>query len=216
MKLTVLLPVHNTPPAYLLESVASIMAQDISEKPLVWLLDDGTTDPQTLAAINLCERMWGVTVIRNATNQGLATTLNQGIMLAQTEYIARMDADDIAHHTRLRLQCDYLETYPEVDVLGTQLFGFWADDIYRAPIFHSSHQPVVPPNAMHTGSSWVLSHSTVVYRKSAVIGAGGYDPAFRRAQDIDLWKRMLAQDYVLHNLPQVLVAWRRYRWGVKL
>jgi hypothetical protein len=48
----------------------------------------------------------------------------------------------------------------------------------------------------------------VVYRRQAIQAIGGYDPQWRRAQDLDLWERCRAAGLAMHNLPEVLVRYR--------
>jgi hypothetical protein len=93
-------------------------------------------------------------------------------------------------------------------LLGTNLYAFYTDDIFRNKIFTSHHPEFVDSNEK---KGWIVNHATVIYKLDSVIKCGGYDEGFRRAQDIDLWKRMNKAGCIFRNIPDVLCGWRRYR-----
>lgn len=208
MNFTVVIPVYNTRPDHLLEAVSSIVNQDIDEPFRFILIDDCSTDQDTIDAIEyLSSRM---EVIRLSPNAGLASVLNHAIDLCDTEFIVRMDSDDVCSPQRLMHQFAYLQDNPDCDVLGTNLFAFQSNDIRRQPLFITDHpEAPVPRTSSSSNADWLVNHGTVVYRKSAVLAVGGYNPTLRRKQDIDLWRRMYANGAVFRNLTGIFYAWRR-------
>lgn len=209
MKLTVLIPVFNTKPDALLESVWSILRQDDGIKHQIILIDDASTDHLTKQAIDSFTNHRFENPIKLLTleeNGGTSVALNKGHLIAETEFIAIQGSDDVSDRSRFRLQIEYLKKNPEVDVIGTNLFSFRDQDIKRTPIFVSNHKekPVVKD------SNWIVNHGTVIYRNEAVKNTGGYNPEFRRAQDVELWGRMLKKGYQFRNIVQPLYAWRHY------
>lgn len=206
MKLTILLGFYNAEPHALVEAVACLLKQDDGVAHDILLLDDGSTDMDTRAAAAALGLRPNIRMVRFDENRGLAAVLNDGHRMADTDYIALM-GDDVCSPSRLRLQCDYLKKRPETDVLGTQLFSFWDDDIARKPIITTNHPELVVAKE----NNWLVNHGTVVYRKSAVQAVGGYDESLRRTQDVDLWGRMFNAGYVFRNLPQVLYGWRKFK-----
>jgi len=113
-RLTVLLPVYNGMP-YLPEAVDSVLAQTFADFRLL-VLDDGSTDGTAAYLGGIDDPRVDVV---HQENRGLGATLNRGIGLCETEYLARMDADDVACPDRLKLQVDYMERHPAVAMLGT-------------------------------------------------------------------------------------------------
>jgi glycosyltransferase involved in cell wall biosynthesis len=204
MKLTVLIPVYNTGAAHLIEAVNSIINQDDKWAHRIILVDDGSENPHTLRAEDFLCMFPCVEVHRLEKNQGTSVALNEGHKLVNTEFVAIMGSDDISHHSRFRKQIQYLKDHPEVDVVGTNLFSFNNSDLRRSSIFTSKH-PEVP----ETEGNWVVNHGTVIYRNSAVLAAGGYNPNYRRAQDVELWGRMLKKGFCFRNITEVLYAWRK-------
>ena len=118
---SVLMPVYKTA-LYLREAMDSILTQTFTDFELI-VLDDCSPDnaEDVLSEYNDSR----IVRYRGENNQGLANVLNIGIEMAQGKYIARMDSDDISLPDRLRVQVDYLECHPDIDLCscGMQLFG---------------------------------------------------------------------------------------------
>lgn len=204
--LTVLIPVYNTKPEHLRMAVNSILHQDISEKPIVILIDDGSDNAQTISAILNCILI-GCIGIR-IDHKGTSAALNEGHRHVKTEWVAIMGSDDTCSPNRLRLQMEYLKAHPETDIIGTNLTAFY-DGFPGREIFRTHHAeyPVGPKGNVN----WLVNHGTVIYRQSAIEKSGWYNESKMRGQDIDLWGRMIAHNFIFRNLTQVLYQWRRYK-----
>lgn len=208
-KLSVLIPVYNTPKAFLLEAVRSVQKQNINIPYEILLVDDGSTKEDTQIALAYLDKQDGVSIHCLGTNMGTSAALNKGHELLTTEYIAIMGSDDISDPNRFKLQMDFIAKNPTIDVVGTNLFSFYDDDIRRTPIFTSSHKAF--PTLKDSDYGWLVNHGTVIYKNKSVKDVGGYDLGYRRAQDVNLWKRMAQHGKKFANIPQVLYAWRRFR-----
>jgi glycosyltransferase involved in cell wall biosynthesis len=99
-------------------AVHSILNQTYSNWELL-LIDDGSQD-KTLD-IACCFQDSRIRVFSDGLNLKLPKRLNQAIGMSQGKYFARMDGDDISYPQRLALQVDYLEKYPEIDLLGSSM-----------------------------------------------------------------------------------------------
>jgi glycosyltransferase involved in cell wall biosynthesis len=77
-------------------------------------------DASTDASLQICRQFHDsrIHVIDEVRQRGLAARLNQCIEQAQGEYVARMDADDIAYPERFERQVQYLKSHPDIDLLG--------------------------------------------------------------------------------------------------
>ncbi len=150
-----------------------------------------------------------IKVLQLAENHGLAHALNIGMKEISTEWIARMDADDICLPERFAQQVAYLEQHPQVDALGTALQEFTEPELGRIVW---GERRVLPSS--HTGLDQYarlqspLHHPTVMLRKSAVLRAGGYPEDSGRFEDYLLWARMLMHGSTFANLPEVLLGYR--------
>lgn len=204
-KVSVTMCVYNGA-AHIAEAVDSILAQDYADLELI-IVDDGSTDAtrEILAGYTDPRLRWA-----GQAHRGIPIARNHALSLARGEYIAVLDADDIAHPARIRYQVAYLEKHPEVVVLGS---AFEQVDL----LLNRSRTIVNPQTNDEIRRTLVYSnpicHSSVMIRGSALKKSGPYDEAFRFLQDYDLWSR-LAQHGQMANLPDVLVTRRYHRRSV--
>jgi glycosyltransferase involved in cell wall biosynthesis len=197
--ITVLMPAYNAA-RFLDESVRSILEQTFRDLELL-LIDDASSDDSAAALSRFRDPR--LRVLRNSRNIGIAATLNRGIEEACGEYIARMDADDIACPQRLERQLNFMERHPDVGVLGTwvRLFGDQPRVIVRQPI----GADVVKAYLVFDNP---LFHPTVMMRRSVLLERNlRYNPEFSRTEDYELWMRA-ATCCRLDNLPEALVRMR--------
>ncbi len=134
----------------------------------------------------------------------LSFNLNYGLMQTKAEYIARMDADDIAKPQRLERQIAYLEAHPDIDVLGTAYELLGNNDegkIITLPATDKSIRRRLP-------FRFCFCHPSVIFKREAILNHGGYQGA-KFCQDMDLWLR-LSQDKTIKfaNLQEPLLRYR--------
>ncbi len=117
--ISVILPVYNAE-LYLQEAVTSILQQTYTHFELL-LINDGSTDNSE--KISLAFKDERIIYIKNETNLGLIATLNKGIDLAKGEYVARMDADDIALPNRFKEQIAAFQKYSDALVVTSDYYS---------------------------------------------------------------------------------------------
>ncbi len=202
-EVSILMPVFDTPVAYLSECWESIRAQTFREWELV-LVDDGSSSPDTVADIDRIAGDPRVVLVRLDENRGITAALNVGLKQCRGKLVARMDSDDNMLPTRLQRQFEYMQAHPDVSILGTQSQGIeWETKYAYSPTRHPEqvtneiieHQRV-------TSQIFFLNHPTVMFRPQAVLNLGGY-PTYRIAQDLALWLRAVRAGLKIHNLPTV-------------
>src|SRR5207245_2818112 len=115
-EVSILMPVLNGG-AFLRTAIESVLAQTLHDFELV-IVDDGSTDGSRELAESFGDPR--IVVIRNERRAGLAAALNVGLTRAAGEFAAGLDADDVAHPTRLRQQVDFLKRHPTVGIVGTR------------------------------------------------------------------------------------------------
>jgi len=136
---TILLPVYNGEKT-LSCAINSLLRQTLLNFELL-ILDDGSSD-QTLNLVNSFADS-RIKIIADGEHRGLASRLNQGINLAKGRYIARMDADDVSFPERLKIQFDFLEAHPNVDLLGCRALAFFDQDkIIGTLPFAATHEDI--------------------------------------------------------------------------
>ena len=98
-------------------ALRSILAQTYQNWELI-VVDDGSTDRTAESVLNVKDSR--IRFIQEPSgNMGLASRLNQCVRLARGQYVARMDADDVAYPQRLERQVQFLEEHRDIDLLGT-------------------------------------------------------------------------------------------------
>jgi glycosyltransferase involved in cell wall biosynthesis len=207
-EISILVPVFDTPAAYLAECWDSIRNQTFREWELV-LVDDGSRSAATIAELDRIAEDPRVVLIRLEENQGIAPALNAGLKQCRGSLIARMDADDKMMPARLQRQFDYLQAHPDVTILGTQLQAIdWETGRLLRPTDHPKQiTDEFIQHQRNTAEIWFLNHPTVMMRRREVMELGGY-PLYRVAQDLGLWLKAVKAKLKIHNLPTVELHYR--------
>lgn len=190
---------------YLAAAMDSILAQTMRDFELI-VVDDGSTDGsskllQTYAAKD--PRVHFLTL----QNGGLTRALNLGIGNASGEWIARMDADDVAEPERLAVQAQRLKHDSSIVALGSALTLIDPDGeklIVRS--FPTDHAEI---DAQLLNGNGVIPHPSAMFQRKAWTAIGGYREKFACAQDLDLWLR-LGEMGRLANLEQPLLRYRMH------
>lgn len=136
------------------------------------------------------------------TNQGLGAALQAGIPECSNELIARMDTDDIARDDRFEKQLEMFALMPNLDICGSNI-----DEFEETPsiIVASRNVPVTHSEIIqYQKRRDAFNHMTVMYKKSAVVGAGNYQPC-PLMEDTFLWARMIMNGAKCANVGEPLV-----------
>jgi len=200
-RVSVLMSVYDGE-AFVAEAVDSILAQTFQDFEFL-IVDDGSTDRSARILADYAGHDPRIRVLRQQ-HRGLIASLNRGLNEARGVYIARMDADDVALPERLVLQVTFLDANPSVAALGGAIELI--DE--RGQSIRIAHYPTLPDDVrteMIKGNQ--LAHPAVTMRADLVRSLGGYRPAFRHAEDYDLWLR-LDEKADIANLPQLLLRHR--------
>ncbi len=120
LRATILISVYNAAP-YLQQCIDSILQQSYSEFDC-WIIDDGSTDGSREILMQQTDPR--IKIYFNVTNLGIANSLNQYLTKINTEYIFRMDADDICMPYRMEKQIAFMDAYPEIGMSGGALEYF--------------------------------------------------------------------------------------------
>lgn len=205
MTVSVLLPVYNAGPA-LGRAIESILAQDEPDFELI-VIDDGSTDGSRELIRKYAADDERVRPVLHERNIGLAPTLNEGLQLARTQLVARMDQDDEALPNRLRVQAAFMDRRPQVAVAGSWVYHMGAkrrfDRLVEFPTEPEQIRAQLPRENC-------LYHPSVIFRRDEILALGGYRPEFANAEDYDLWLRVSK----VHDLAVIPEPLLRYRFSV--
>jgi len=128
-----------------------------------------------------------------------------GVERASSEFVAIIDADDIAMPSRLARQLDFFRTNPAVDAVGGYIGEFETDP----DRIQTVRKVPIDPDAIRRTARYrsPLNHPTVTFRRQAVLDVGNYRH-MEYGEDYELWCRLLANGKTLTNIPEVLVKAR--------
>ena len=199
---TVLMSVKNGE-KYLEETIRSILAQTYRDFRFL-ILDNASTD-RTREIIRSYQDA-RIKLIELSSDLGQTGALNHGLSLINSPYVARTDADDVSHPSRLQKQMAFVKAHPEVALLGA-----WYEAIGDQNRVVARHHPPTRPEqlATHLLLDNPFAHSSVLFSRQAALACGGYDPRFKFAQDYLLWLQIGAR-YPVAILPDYLVQIRRH------
>ena len=144
-----------------------------------------------------------LTIVALDKNQGLITALNAGLKHCSGDWIIRMDADDIALPNRIEVQLGWLETHPEIDLLGSAMLEFTHDPDHpeRLKPVIEEHDEIIAGLPYRNP----VNHPTVCIRKRLL--ADGY-PQLALLEDYFLWCKLARQGARFHNLKEPLYLFR--------
>ncbi len=206
-KVSVVMAVHNGGP-FVRQTIESILAQQYRDLEFI-IVDDASSDDTPSIVRSFDDPR--IRYMPQAANIGQTAALNIGIRAAQGQYIARIDADDIAKPQRFEMQVKFLDVHPSVAVVG-----MWQETIdINGRVQGLRRFPTDPweiSAGLFTASpmNWFcLSHPTVMIRKSALDKVGLYDERLRICQDYDLWVRT-ARSFLLANVGAVGLQYRAH------
>jgi glycosyltransferase involved in cell wall biosynthesis len=197
---SILMPVFNGE-RFLQEAISSLEKQTCRAWELIAVLD-GCSDTSELILRDQQDPR--IRIITLPSRQGISRALNQGLAACRCELVARFDADDICMPERLETQIEVLRKRPSVAVLGS------------AAILIDQNSRAVGSRLVRTGTRRIrlgllfrnqLIHPSVMFRRSIVVKAGGYDEQSDRLEDYVLWLRLLTLSEI-DNLSKPLIAYR--------
>lgn len=187
-------------------ALESIAAQTWRDWEAV-VVDDGSTDGTPAVLRSWAERDRRVRVLRRDINRGLASSLNHAFAHARGDLLARMDDDDVSFPQRLERQVDFLDTHPQVAVVGTGAEMVDGDGTPLGTLLLPERHEELAARIYRTNP---LIHPSVMLRRSFLVALDGYDARLRRAEDADLWLRGY-RTFRYHNLQEPLLRYRERR-----
>ena len=195
---SVLMPVRNAE-RYISEAIESVLAQTLDSWELL-VIDDGCKDATIQIANSFRDER--IRVLELAGPHGIAVALNLGLQEGKGRYVARLDADDIAHSTRLEKQVEHMDANPKIGLLGS-----WFETIGAAPqAFRHNPSSAEILFTMLLGNP--ICHSSAMLRMSVIREHFlQYRQDLVPSEDYDLWQRVATVAEV-EILPDVLVQYR--------
>lgn len=203
MRVTVIMGIYNCENT-LIESLESLFTQTYTNWNLI-MCDDGSSD----ATIKIAEQYataypQKITLLKNESNMGLNYTLNRCLSIADGEYIARQDGDDISMPTRFEKEVAILDTSPDIAIVSTAMKYFDENGMW------GQNHPVEFPQDSDFILGTPFCHAPCMVRKNAYQAVNGYteNSKYLRVEDYDLWIKMYSKGFRGKNILEPLYAMR--------
>lgn len=209
-KVSVIMGIYNCCDS-LPQSIESILNQSFTDWELI-MCDDASSDDTYNVAKEYKDKFPDkIILLQNNTNMKLAATLNNCLKVANGEYVARMDADDIAEVDRFKLQVEFLDNNEDISVVGGA--AKISDGNTIIGIRYTNEIPTV--NDVMFNPPFI--HPTIMMRKKVYDALNGYTVAKRtqRGQDWDMWFRFFAAGYKGANLQEPMIVYHESKSDMK-
>jgi glycosyltransferase involved in cell wall biosynthesis len=207
--ITVLMSVYKSEkPDFLNKSLQSIWDDQELKPCKIVLVQDGPISDELYQVIFKWQSAVGdrFVLIRNEKNIGLTKSLIEGLQVIDTKYVARMDSDDISYPGRFKKQMEFLESHPEIAVVGCSIQEFSESQgdmgIRRFPLSTKDTKKCIY-------KANPLAHPAVMMRRRMFDEGISYNSNYRTTQDLALWFDVLSAGYEVANLEEVLLRFRR-------
>lgn len=203
-QVTVLIPIYNENIHFLKESIESLISQNFK-----WwncfLIFEGENKENLFFLEDICKKDTRFKLIKPTTKLGLVKSLNLGLSLAKSKYIARFDSDDKMKPERLLIQYYFLEENPSISVVGSNIIRVNNLGKYVGlRKYPESGKSLLRYFYFRCG----LAHPSVMFRLSDVKAVGMYNEKLTKGEDLDLWLRLLKSGYRFFNIQNPLLEYR--------
>lgn len=196
---------YKESPIALRESLDSILSQTLMPNEVVIVKDGPLTSELEKVLEEYVSKYEIIKIVPLEKNVGLGGALNEGLKHCSYDLVARMDTDDIAKNDRFEKQIAKFKESPELDVVGAWIDEFEGEtsNVNSTRKLPETHESI----CMYGKSRNPINHPVVMFKKQAVLSAGGYQP-FHLFEDYYLWVRMILNDSKFYNIQESLLYFR--------
>jgi glycosyltransferase involved in cell wall biosynthesis/SAM-dependent methyltransferase len=179
------------------DTLSSLRTQTFGDFEVI-IVNDGSTDAQSIEKIKSLKKDSIVTKVITQKNQGVAAARNNGISQAQGKYIVCLDSDDMVQPTYLEKAALVLETHPDVSIVSTYMtmFGVKDNTIYN----HSEYSPL----SLYEDNMIITA---AMFRKLAWEDSGGYKSDIGY-EDWEFWLTLTENGHFTRQIPEALFRYR--------
>lgn len=199
--ISVIIPVYRAQ-QYIWETLRSVYEQTFQDFEVILVNEYKNDDPlEEIVSVFGDPRTY---IVQKQEQSRLGRSLNLGIENARGLFIARMDADDIAHPERFSKQIDFFNRHPEIDFCGTQFRSFGTTNNWGEKFYPITTEEIQCRSLKYCS----FLHPTVMWRREKLISNNLWYNENILAEDTDLFAR-IAYKLKTANLPDSLLLYRR-------
>ncbi len=201
-RISVIMGIYNCA-STLIEALDSLYAQTYKDFKII-LCEDGSSDNTYQVAADYAEKHDNIILIKNERNMGLNYTLNHCLEYANTEYVARMDGDDISLPDRFEKEIKFLDEHPEYAVVSGPMIYFDENGDFRTG---RGRGEIKKEDFIH---GTPICHAPCMARTDVIKAVGGYtvDDKLLRVEDYHLWFKVFAAGHRLYSLKEPIYKMR--------
>lgn len=207
MKISVVIPVFNTHPLFLFESVLSIKRQSYIPVEVI-LINDGSTRKETINAINILKKDWPELIVVNQGNKKISGALNTGIRLMKGDWWAGCSSDDRWLSTKLSEFVRFSKSKPEAKIL----YCDWQFIDQNGNLIRTFTEPEFG-DRFEAGRYIIHDHfatwSGMMIHRSVFDDIGLFDESYPTREDYEFNIRILTK-YMMYRVPRVLFQYRMH------
>ncbi len=193
--LSVVMPAYNAAP-YIGRAIESILNQTFTDLELIIYMD-APTDGTVAVARTYAESDDRVRILENDENVGVCVGLNRAVATARGSFIGRMDADDIATPDRFERQMAFIQSNPEIVIVGSDAVHINGDDEVLGLSIAGPRSIEDFHRRRSRGEITLVLDGTALMRREVLEHVGGYDPDMPISQEVDLHCRMAAHGAIV-------------------
>lgn len=187
---------------YIKDSIESILSQTYKDWEFI-ICDDGSIDTTYSILTDYVKNDNRFIILKNDINMGLAASLNKCIAVANGEYIARMDDDDISFPERLAKQVEFLQMNSSFSFVGSNIYLFDEKGVWGESKVQTA------PDKITVWDKVGFCHPTIVIRSDVLKSVNCYNSSIKRTEDYDLWCRLYAEGYYGYNIKECTLNYRQ-------
>ena len=206
---SVVVPVFEPDPVFFRQSIDSLLTQTFTDIEVIVVEDPSSRcGAQDLAGIDDPR----LRHIVNAALTSLPQQHNRGLAEAGGRFICRFDADDICEPTRIERELAFLQSHPDIDVVGSALTVIdQQGTVVGARQYPREHAAILAAMRRYNP----IANSTVMFRREVYERFGGWRDSVLPAQDYEWYSRLGAGGVRFANLGEPLVRYRLHGGSIK-
>lgn len=202
IRISVIMGIYNCSRT-LSEALDSLYDQTYKDFKII-MCDDASTDNTWQIANEYAQKYNNITLLRNEKNMKLAATLNRCLEFVDTEYVARMDGDDVSLPERFQTQIDFLDDHLEFAFVSSPMIYYDEKGDFK------KGKSIDKPTKFDFVNNTPFCHAPAMIRKVAYDKVNGYTvhKNLIRGQDYDLWIKMYSNGLRGANIDKPLYKMR--------